>query len=286
MATDVRSHAEDGSPETIAVPAPTASPIVLAFGLCLLFAGLATSAAVSFVGAVATVAGIVGWFRAVLPREAHEMVPKAPPPPPVATDRQVAPLQVAGAAARAWFPVETYPVSAGVKGGLAGGFAMALLATVYGVLSGHGIWYPINLLPAGFFPATVTATTEELSRFHSSAFIVACAIHLTASVLVGLLYGAMLPMLPRRPILLAGIAAPVLWTGLLHSVAGIITPVFNQRVDWSWFVISQIGFGIVAGIVVTRQERVRTWQGLPLSIRAGLETSGRGHEPPGEGRTR
>jgi hypothetical protein len=30
----------------------------------------------------------------------------------------------------------------------------------------------------------------------------------------------MLPMFPRRPILLGGIIAPVMWTGLLYSVLG------------------------------------------------------------------
>ena len=37
----------------------------------------------------------------------------------------------------------------------------------------------------------------------------------------------------------------------------------NQRIDWPWFVISQIAFGIVAGIVVSRQERIATWQPFP-----------------------
>ena len=284
MAVEVRGQAEGSSPETVDVPAPTAAPIVLAFGLFLLFAGVATSAAVSGLGVLATVAGSVGWFRAVLPREARELVPKQPPPPPVDTERrEVARLLVSGTPGRAWFPAETYPVSAGLKGGLAGGFAMSLLAMLYGAVKGHGIWYPINLLSAGFFPSTVTATTAELSRFQMSAFAVACTVHLLASVLVGLLYGAMLPMLPRRPIVLAGIAAPVLWSGLLHSIAGIINPVFNQRVDWLWFVLSQVGFGIVAGIIVTRQERVRTMRGLPLYVRAGLEASGLEPEPAGKG---
>ena len=43
-------------------------------------------------------------------------------------------------------------------------------------------------------------------------------------MLVGLLYGAMLPMWPKRPILLGGIVAPVLWTGLLHCAMGIVNP--------------------------------------------------------------
>ena len=43
---------------------------------------------------------------------------------------------------RAWLPVKTYPVSAGVKGGLAGSVAMAVLACAYGVLKAGSIWYP------------------------------------------------------------------------------------------------------------------------------------------------
>ena len=58
-------------------------------------------------------------------------------------------------------------------------------------------------------------------------------------------------MFPRRPILLGGVIAPVLWTGLIHSVIEVMNPVLNHRIDWLWFVISQMGFGIVAGIVVS-----------------------------------
>jgi len=50
--------------------------------------------------------------------------------------------------------------------------------------------------------------------------------------------------------------------------------VLNQRIDWLWFVASQVGFGIVAGLVVSRQERIRTRQQLPLALRVGLEASG------------
>jgi hypothetical protein len=84
----------------------------------------------------------------------------------------------------------------------------------------------------------------------------------------------MLPMLPRRPILLGGFIAPLLWSGLIHSILGIVNPVLNQRIDWLWFVFSQVGFGIVAGLVVSRQERIRTRQQLPLALRVGLEASG------------
>jgi hypothetical protein len=183
--------------------------------------------------------------------------------------------EVARAAAprlqRAWLPVEIYPVSAGIKGGLAGGVAMAAVAMLYGLVGRTSVWYPINLLAAGFFPGAVTATTAEIAAFHLRAFLIAVPIHLITSLVVGLLYGATLPMLPRRPILLGGFIAPILWTGLIHSILGIVNPVLNQHIDWLWFVFSQAAFGIVAGLIVSQQERIGTWQRPPLGQREARE---------------
>jgi hypothetical protein len=244
---------------------------VLAFGVTLIFAGLVTSESVTVLGALLSAGAAVGWFRDVFPEQAYESVPVGvASAAPASAGRKVAHLEVA-AQHRAWLPLEIYPVSAGIKGGLAGSVAMALLAMAYGIVSGTGIWYPINLLAAGFFPAFVTLSTSEIAAFHPSAFLIAASIHLITSLLVGLLYGAMLPMLPRRPIVLGGFVAPIVWSGLLYSILSIVNPVMNQRLNWSWFVLSQVGFGIVAGLVVTRQERVQTWQHLPLAVRAGIE---------------
>jgi hypothetical protein len=256
---------------SIEMPAPTVWPIVLAFGFTLVFAGLVTSASLSILGAIFAIAGCVGWFRDVLPHEKHESVAVAERVPAVATSRpQVARVEwITEELHRARLPLEIYPISAGVKGGLAGSVAMAVLAVLYGIVSGHGMWYPINLLSAGFFPAR--ATTAQIAAFHWDAVIIASVVHLICSLLVGLLYGAALPMFPRRPIVLGGVIAPILWSGLLHSILEALDPVLNQRIDWIWFVISQIGFGVVAGIVVSRQERIRTWQYLPFAVRAGIE---------------
>jgi hypothetical protein len=185
---------------------------------------------------------------------------------------------------RAWLPVEIYPVSAGVKGGLAGSVAMAAVAMLYGVISGTGIWYPMNLLAAGFFPNATHITTSELAAFHLRAVLTAISIHLITSLLVGLLYGAMLPALSQRPILLGGFFAPVLWSGLLHGILKVVDPLLQRRIDWIWFVASQIAFGLVAGLVVSRQERVRTWQAIPLAVRLGVEAPGIMVEKHGETR--
>jgi hypothetical protein len=271
-------------PRTIEMPAPTAWPIVLAFGFTLMFAGLVTDASVSILGVIFTVAGCVGWFRDVLPHEKHESVPVVQRGLAVATSRpEVAQVEwMREELHRARLPLEIYPISAGVKGGLAGSVAMAVLAVLYGIISSHGIWYPINLLSAGFFPAR--ATIAQISIFHWDALIISTILHLLCSVLVGLLYGAALPMFPRRPIVLGGVIAPVLWTGLIRSVLEALDPVLNQRIDWLWFVISQIGFGVVAGIVVSTQERIRTWQFMPFAVRAGIEAPGAIDEEAGKNR--
>jgi hypothetical protein len=260
---------------TIDLPAPTAWPVVVAFGVTLVFAGLVTSAAVSLLGFLSAAIGIVGWFRDVFPHEAHVAVRVAEEPPPAVTRRRdVARVDVAPESQRAWLPLEIYPISAGVKGGLAGSVAMAAIAMLYGVVSRTSIWYPINLLAAGFFRNAMQMTTSDLAAFHLRAFLTAIAIHLITSLLVGLLYGAMLPVLARRPILLGGVVAPIFWSGLLHGILNIVNPLLQSRIDWLWFVMSQVAFGVVAGFVVSRQGRVRTWQAIPLAIRMGVEAPG------------
>jgi hypothetical protein len=263
------------NPATIELPAPTAWPIVLAFGFTLLFAGLLTDVSVSVLGAVLSLAGCVGWFREVLPHEREEAVEVVPEDVSIATERErVERIHVDEAIVRAWLPLETYPISAGVKGGWAGSVAMAVLACVYGLLKAGSIWYPINLLAAGIYTQSSNLESAQLNAFHLGPFLVALILHGLVSTLVGLLYGAMLPMFPRRPIILGGLIAPVLWSGLLYSILGLLNPVLESHINWFWFMASQIGFGVVAGLVVIRQSRVPTRENLPFAVRAGIEAPG------------
>src|SRR5215469_509145 len=278
MATLVSVEQVEHSPRApieIEVPASTAWPLVLAFGFTLMLAGLLTSASVSVLGLALAVAGCVGWFREVFPHEHEETVPVVFEEYRIATERRVVDrVPVAPDLVRAWLPLETYPISAGLKGGLAGGVAMAVLACAYGLLKTGSIWYPINLLAATVYSEWLELGSSNLNSFHAHSFLVALGLHALVSTAVGLLYGAMLPMFARRPILLGGLIGPVLWSGLLYSMLSLLNPLLESHIDWVWFVASQVAFGIVAGLVVVRQPRVTTRENIPFAVRAGVEAPG------------
>jgi hypothetical protein len=62
----------------------------------------------------------------------------------------------------------------------------------------------------------------------------------------------------------------------------LINPFLAQRIDWWWFVVSQVTFGLVAGWVVAQQAHIYTEQYLPFAARMGLETPGLMEEHHGE----
>src|SRR3984893_18635442 len=123
------------APRDIEVPAPTAWPFILAIGVALLFAGLVTSPSGSCLGALLSLAGSVGWFREVLPHKHEELVPVLPEEVRSATAQRIVDrLPILPDQVRAWLPIRTYPISAGVKGGLAGSIAIAILACASGIM--------------------------------------------------------------------------------------------------------------------------------------------------------
>jgi len=263
------------APVEIEVPASTAWPLVLAFGFTLMCAGLLTSVSVSVLGVVLAVAGCVGWFQELFPYEHEETVPVVFEEHRVTTERRIVErVPVAPDLVRAWLPLETYPISAGLKGGLAGGAAMAVLACAYGLIKAGSIWYPINLLAATVYAESLKLGPAQLNSFHVDSVAIALLLHGIGSIFVGLLYGAMLSMFARRPIVLGGLIGPVLWSGLLYSIMQLLNPLLASRIDWTWFMASQIAFGVVAGIVVVREERISTRENLPFIVRAGIEAPG------------
>jgi hypothetical protein len=229
------------SSNMIEVPAPTPWPFVTAFGLALLLAGLVTSLGVSVVGFIVILFGAVGWFRDVLPMPKEELVALVATPTPIfaRSIRRVDHLQPGAESHRVFIPVKVHPYSAGLFGGVIGGVGMAFIACLYGLIAQGSLWYPVNLLAAAALPSLAEAGPAELKAFHLSGFVVALLSHGIISLLVGLLYAAILPMMPSRFTAFWGsFLAPVLWTALVASTLRLINPALNARIAWGWFIAS------------------------------------------------
>ncbi|MFZ0745710.1 MAG: hypothetical protein WAM85_14965 [Terracidiphilus sp.] len=265
-------HKSEAGQNAVHMPAPSAWPIALALGLTLVVTGMVTSAAISVLGLLLVLAASVGWFRQVLPVEAHEMVEAPARPIEIASARKSIDRLPVSPMHRKMIPVETFQVTTGLKGGVAGGIAMIVPATAFSLIKYHSLWYATNLMAAGGFVNWADESNAFLAQFHMQGLLAALAIHVVTSLLVGLLYGAMLPMFPRWPILTAGIIAPLMWSGVLYPTLQVVSPILNARIDWLWFIPSQMAFGLVCGFVVNLQAKVRTaqFQALPFAVRAGL----------------
>jgi hypothetical protein len=271
----MNTNEQQGAEKVIQMPASNGGPLMAAFGLTMSFAGLLTHFMVSILGAVTLCAGLIAWFREVLPHEAHEVVTlereeSAAPRP----ESKVRHLEVGELGHRARLPLRIYPYSAGVRGGLVGGAVMAALAILYGLIGHKSIWYPINLLAAAGSAQISAMSYDQLLKFSATGLVLATFIHVAGSALVGLLYGVALPMFPRRPMVLGGILVPLFWSGIIYAELNIINPAMQARIDWKWFIASQFAFGLVAGFVVSRHEPISTMQHLPFIVRAGFEAPG------------
>jgi hypothetical protein len=265
---------KEDSLAVIRLPEPTPWPFALALGITLLFASLVTHVGIGFLGLGISIVAAVGWFRDVLPHERHEDVAVAAEVVSVTPAREaVAHIQV-DETHRAQLPLRTYPISSGILGGIAGGIVMLIPAESYSVLRFHSIWYVVNLLGGAGVAGWTNPSEQEIAHFRLSAFITANVIQGATTLLVGVLYGAMLPVWPKRPMLLGGIVAPVLWTGLLYSVLGIVNPFLRGHIDWWSFAASQVLFGLVAGYVVQRRGHIQELAQAPLAVRLGVEAPG------------
>ena len=136
---------------------------------------------------------------------------------------------------------------------------MPLPALLYGWLSGHGIWYPVNLLAGMVLPGIGSMTEAQLEQFSMPLLLTGLVIHALMAVVIGLIYGVLLPTLPALPGAVAwgGLLMPVLWTGITWCLMGVVDPLLHQGVNWPWFIISQFIFGVVAAAVVTRAKNLR-----------------------------
>jgi hypothetical protein len=261
------------SPKSILVPAPSEWPFFAALGITLICFGLVTHYIVSLVGAAILIRAAIGWWFDVLPEQKEQPVNVESTVVYIAKSAlKVDHLSLGCADHRVRIPVQVHPSWAGLYGGAAGAVAMAAVAMLFGLISQGSIWYPINLLGAGLVPSLAEGSIEQLRHFSTAGLIAGSIIHVIASLLVGLLYSAMLPMFPWGAGWRSGLVNPLVWSGLLASMLGLINPTLNSRIDWGWFIGSQVAYGVTAGWVVAHTEKIATMQKWPLARRAGIET--------------
>jgi len=259
--------------QSVEMPRPTVAPIVLSLGLSLLGAGVVFGFAFLVAGAVVFVAGLSLWIASLLPGKGHMHEALAAPDerarPVVGTPGLVEQMLPGRPGYRIQMPQMVHPTSAGVRGGILGGLVIPIPALIYGVVSGHGIFYPVNLLAGMVVPGVDKYSLPELEQFHALLLVVGIVIHAAVSITFGLLYGVLLPTLPSipKPIAWGGLLMPLFWTAVSFSLMGIVNPTLKRGVDWPSFVLSQFIFGMVAAIVVMRARHLRP---LTTGVLGGL----------------
>lgn len=245
----------------VEMPRSTLWPMVLSLGLVLCGAGVALDT-VPFlaIGGLLFLRGLCGWFAELLPGRGHEWEKFETFPATIESRPGTVEQLVPGMAGyRFRLPEKVHPISAGLKGGIVGGLVMPIPALAWGELSGHGIWFPVNLLAGMALPGVDSMPVAELEQFRATLLVLGIALHAAMSITIGLMYGVLLPTIPgasRWQLICGGWLIPLLWTGASYGLMGVANPLLQHYVDWFWFTLSQLVFGLTAAIVVIRSEKV------------------------------
>ena len=270
-------HVPAADHDSVVMPAPTVAPLVLALGLAVAATSVAFGLAFAVVGSLLVVSGLGMWIAHLLPGRGHCRVLLVAPEDRAAHIGarlgMVTELHPGVPGYRFRMPEKVHPLSAGIKGGIAGGLLMPIPALSYGILSGHGIWYPVNLLAGMVLPGMGEMTLQQLEAFRPDLLIVSCMIHVVISLIVGLIYGVLMPTLPSipKPLAWGGLLMPILWTGTMYLTLGAVDQLLSNRVDWPCFIGSQFLFGVVVAVVVhCNPQRHSTLVGLLGGFLGGL----------------
>ncbi len=266
---------QSDQPETVHLPKPTGYPLAVAASSAVSSVGVMTDWSLCIAGSIMLVVSIGGWIRQLTPGRGHIDVPLVPldqrAPAVARSTRKISQARSGLPENRERFPQEIHSYRAAAWGGLMAGAVMAVLAILHSLVMGKGLFYNLNLLSAILLRRFNDGGAEALTQFDSTSMILALAIHITASVSVGLMFGMILPMLPKSPLFWAGLVAPLMWSGLVFGLLGVINPVMNDHIDWFWFVVCQFGFGLTLGWYIKGGSKKSSW--------------GRLHQPKTEGRS-
>jgi hypothetical protein len=256
MSVDPEAISDNEPSGSVELPRSTVAPMVLSLGMAMIAGGVVTSPAFIVVGAVVLIVGLGLWISQLLPGRGHVheslVEPSRRPSPVMARVGGVGRMREGMPGSRLRLPTEVHPISAGIKGGILGGALMPIPALLWGYWSGHGIWYPVNLLAGFVLPSVGGSSIGELEQFRPALLLLGLVIHVVNSVVFGMIYGVLLPTLPSlpRPIAWGGLALPMLWTSLSFGLMGLVNPLLSKGVDWPWFIASQFVFGVVAATVI------------------------------------
>jgi len=153
-------------------------------------------------------------------------------------------------------PALVYPYLAGVKGGLAGGVGMIVVGLTYGMLTSHGIWYPVNLIAATVIRSWQNASPAQLEHLSWPGLVAGLAIHLAMSTGLGLLFAILLPTLPGKPIVWAFAIGPLLWAGAVYAGLPLLNPAMARLVDLPSFAAANIVYSLILGLVIAHTPRI------------------------------
>jgi hypothetical protein len=153
-------------------------------------------------------------------------------------------------------PAMVHSVRTGAIGGALGGAAMALVANGYGLISGLGVWLPVNVIAATFLRDLQSASIDQLAQFNLAALIIGLLMHAVLSIGLGILFVLILPTLPGTPIIWALTVGPLLWIIASVLTLPLLNPIMVRVVDVPSFIVAHVIYGLVMGIYVARTAKV------------------------------
>ncbi|MGH2621042.1 MAG: hypothetical protein ACRDHG_10805 [Anaerolineales bacterium] len=155
------------------------------------------------------------------------------------------------------WPEWVYPYSAGVIGGLIGGVGVALVGAGYGLISGVGIWLPVNLVAAAVLRPLQQQSLGEIARFDPLALGIGLVLHAGVSLALGVLFSFLLPALPGRPLFWGPVIGPLLWVGASVAALPVINPAMSANLEIVSFAIANVSYGLLLGWWIDRTPMVR-----------------------------
>lgn len=131
---------------------------------------------------------------------------------------------------RSPLPLTREVVQAGTIGGLIGGVAMALFATIYDAIVGYGFWTPVRAIAA-------TVLGHDATTMGASAILLGLVIHLAVSIVFGIIFAAITTrdMPPAAAIAFGMFAGLTILVVMSLVVLPLINPTARARLMWGTY---------------------------------------------------